>query len=320
MSLYINGKYMIVAKEVVYHIMLMIKMEQLKKFESIIRQIIGENKYLLYALTCIKERGDKIPSVELSYVAGSCFIQSSNTIKIGVPDILECYGLSKKFNKGLVNIIGFKPLLDKYKCPFDSTLGLSVTISSAEHELVEKQIIESDFLKNEEVAPCDVLAIYSLAYSLYHEIGHALHDKYIPESKQINRERAADAFAFETLKYMQVKEDNDILLLGAFIGIIQIWEKLNFNQELEDNDHPHCIERLNSLLDFWGLGEDSCYWELAYKNVCEWCKKNNLSNKWDNDFSATYNERFKRSYNFFRKESYLKSYSKSIKYNFLSKD
>lgn len=282
-------------------------MEQLEKFKTIIYQIVGDNRFILAALESIRLRGNLLPSIELSDMGGSVFMHDINTIQLSVPDIIECYDLSKGCDIDLNYKIIFNTQYSNSDVRSEKCLGISLNMpfATADCEVIEELFQKSDFLKWEKMAVCDVVAIYSLAYSLYHEIGHVLHDKYIGESKPLSRERAADAFAFEAVKSMCDIENIDILLLGVFIGIIHVLDKRTQEQEIDDTKHPHSIERLYALLDFWRIPDNSYYWLLAYKVILKWSNMNQIPISWERENSITYKDKFIDAYIHFRKNPQL---------------
>ena len=89
---------------------------------------------------------------------------------------------------------------------------------------------------------------------------------------------------------------------GIIIGIENILYKERLGYENKDASHPHGIERLYSLLDFWGISDDSYYWKLAYKILCKWCKNNNMTIDWEKKTSNTYKEKYFDAYIHFKKE------------------
>jgi hypothetical protein len=192
---------------------------------------------------------------------------------------------------------------DNYCAKFEKCKGITINMPMTESECLntEKLFSDTNFLKEKKMSIYDVLTVYSLAYSLYHEIGHAFHDKYIPESEAIKREIAADAFAYESVKSMCEIEDGDVLLLGTIIGVTHVFNKLSYDQEKDDEKHPYIIERLYQLLSIWGLNECSTIWELIIKIIRKWCEKNNLSMEWDNDNFNSNKEKFVEAYRLFRR-------------------
>ena len=140
-----------------------------------------------------------------------------------------------------------------------------------------------------------------MAYSLFHEIGHIVNDRIIPETEQMQREIVADDFAFKAIKTVCSNNEDisDAWLKGVIIAIDQMLLYLPASQEIEDKDHPHSIERMYTLLSFWG-NPKNCFWELAYNMVCVWCKKNSLSITWEEENSLSFKDKFTDAYIHFR--------------------
>lgn len=144
-----------------------------------------------------------------------------------------------------------------------------------------------------------------MSYTIYHEIGHVLYDRTMKKSSQIEKEHKADTFAFEAIKSMgNSNESTDSArFLGAFIGIAHILLIRTPQEEREDEEHPHTIERLYNLLNYWNIPDNSCYWELAYNIVCKWCHQNKLSMLWEKETSISPKDKFMDAYAHFRKSS-----------------
>lgn len=280
-------------------------MNQTKILKTIIYQLIGENPFLLATFECIKQRLEKLPLVDLSNMYGSSY-WPPNKIIIGVPDIIGCYNLLQNIEFLQDEDFTFQIKTD-YKNHMEcvkrcSGIIVNMPMTQFECDEIEKLLKGSSFLKDETgLSIYDIATIYSLAYSLYHEFGHVLHNKYILESEPIKREKAADLFAFEAVKSMKNVENNTFLLLGTLTGIIFVLEKRTPQEEFDDKNHPHSIERLYSLLDFWGIPDNSKYWELAYNVVGGWCEKNDILISWEKDTYESYKDKFIDAYIHFRK-------------------
>lgn len=278
-------------------------MDQIHTLITLMYQLIGDNRFMIDAMNSMIQRGDRLPSIELTYTAGSEYWHSTNIIIMGLSDVIDCYVYAQDFNFQPTQIINVNSDYDKYSTKFEKCKGITINMPMTESEcqITEKLFSDTYFLKEKEMSIYDALTVYSLAYSLYHEIGHAFHDKYIPEAEPIKREIAADTFAYEAVKSMCEIEDGDVLLLGTIIGVTHVFNKLRYDQEKDDDKHPYTIERLYQLLSFGGLNDNSPFWDLTYNVVKKWCEKNKLPMGWDNDNFKSNKDRFVEAYRIFRK-------------------
>lgn len=278
-------------------------MEQIYRLKALLYQIIGENRFILDALNSMKHRDGILPTIELAYSAGSEYWHSVNKIYLGIKDIIDCYNIAQNFNLELSSKVALDVGYNDYRVRMEKCKGISVNMPMPDSECkqINNSVTSTNFLKNNYLSIHDALAAYSMAYSLYHEIGHAFHDKYIPEKESIKREKAADTFAFEAMTSLCVIEDKDILLLGNVIGISQVFNKLSYCQEKDDDKHPYTIERLYNLLDFWKLDDNSPSWYLIGTIVKKWCIQNELSMEWDIDNSYSDKDKFVKAYLLFRR-------------------
>ena len=281
------------------------KDEQSERLIQIIFQIIGENQFLLNSIEFVRNISN-YNSIEIDVVHYRDCEGSSDNGKIfmGVPDIVDFYTIAKE-------------LFPKMSFPEDHIIDtkyldlgnndnirskVSVNLSNAEQTLVFEKLNSSDFFKSKTLSGYDKLTVFALAYSLCHEFGHVLHDRYIPRNEFFTKERVADYFSFEAIKYISIHNNNsDSRLKGAIIGIAQMLMYRTPQQEIDDKEHPHSIERLYTLLDFWGIEDDSPYWELAYKIVLIWCDRNKESITWERTTSISPKDKFIDAYVHFRK-------------------
>ena len=243
------------------------EMKQIELLRSVIYQIIGENRLLLDAIEFVTDNSNYY-NVQIEIVYYRDFEGSSKDGKIimGIPDIVDFYSVAKEL--------------------FPCLLGNS------------NYVIET---KYSDLGNKDKIRIYALAYSLCHELGHVLHDRYIPLNEFNTRERAADYFAFEAIKHIASNNNSDSRLKGAIIGIAQMLLHRSPQEEVDDIKHPHSIERLYALLDFWGIEKDSPYWDLAYNIVIIWCSRNEKPVTWERTSSISPKDKFIDAYVHFRK-------------------
>ena len=280
-------------------------MGQLDKLKTIVYQLIGENKFIVDALEYKILRENVLPSIELSDMRGSEYWPDNvYTIRLGVPDIIRSLKISKRWTFDLVYRFKIINLYSEYEYRQKNCFGIILNLPMGKdgQKIVEEQLKDSDFLKETKVTLCEVLTIYSFAYSLYHEMGHFLLDKFIPQTRPLCRECAADNFAFEALKSMKSTEEDEVLLLGAIIGIINVLDIRTPEEEKKDTKHPHSIERLYALLDYWKISDDSPCWRYSFDEVYNWCLKHNISITWMKETSITYKDKFTDAYSHFRKD------------------
>lgn len=280
-------------------------MVKIEKLINIIYHIIGENKFLLDTISSLKDRSYYNLLVNIDYGKGSDGSSDNGNINVGVLDIIESYRLSKELNIN-INEDNYNRIQNNYYLSSDDDYVrnmFSVSIPGANLDLVTKQLEQSDFLRQDIPSKYDRLTYYSLAYSICHEIGHVIHDAYIPRYESFTRERIADMFAFEAIKSICANNDeiNDVGLKGAIIGVGQMLISMPPEEDKSDKDHPHSIERLYSLLDFWGVANDSYYWELAYNIVQKWSNKNRIPIDWERENSIKYKDKIIDAYMHFRK-------------------
>lgn len=169
--------------------------------------------------------------------------------------------------------------------------------------LASRILDDSHFLKNRQESPIDFLTLLAFAYSVYHELGHVVCNK--TTTIEFDREKKADEFAFIAMKSVGKSSNitNETRLLSIFIGISYMLLRRSHQEEIDDKDHPHSIERLYNLLDYWKIENESCFWKLAYYVVCEWCMQNKLSiSSWEKETSITHKEKFMDAYLQFQKK------------------
>lgn len=278
-------------------------MEPINRLKALIYQIVGENKFIIDTINSIKHRDGILPAIELTCSAGSDYWHSVNIIHLSIQDIINCFNIAQNFNLGLSSKVSLDVGYNDYRVRMEKCKGITVNMPMLEFECEQiiNSVTKTNFLEDNHLSLHDALTAYSMAYSLYHEIGHAYHDKYIPESDSIMREKAADTFAFEAMKSLCGIEDKNILLLGNVIGISQVFNKLSYCQEKDDDKHPYTIERLYNLLDFWKLDDNSHFWHLTNTIVKKWCIQNELSIEWDIDNSYSDKDKFIKAYLLFRR-------------------
>lgn len=277
-------------------------MNKLEKINVITYQIVGENKYLMDALLRIKQQGITKVIVNLKDEIGSLANKKTGDIILGIKDIIPVYSLTKHYSQ----IIYQKPkfIIEKKYSDFNDGCNIrdyiDVQCSSPERNMVLERLDSTDFLEEEVLSLYDIITVFSLLYSLAHEVGHIIYDD---ESKsQICSEKEADSFAFNSIKLMKKNEAIDIpRFLGAFLGIAHVFIGRTQKEEIDDINHPHSIERIYALLDSLELEENSMFWGLAYNMVLKWHQKYGMPIDWENPLSHTYKDKMVDAFNYYKK-------------------
>ena len=278
-------------------------MNKINRLIKAIKILIVNNSSLINAISSIEGKIEII----ISNAKGSYYVYESNnhwhTIECGVRCISELYLISKKVCSEYLSNSDFQQILDNTS--FQNTslhiehfeINEDKRISPVPSEILE----DSGFLSGKELSNVDKLVIFAFAYSLFHEIGHAIYNKQI--NNEMEREKIADQFSFEMGKALDenYNKGNNCCLYGLFIGISQMLLTRNYQEEKDDVKHPHSIERIYNLLNFWRIQNESPLWKLAYKVVCEWSTKNSIHMCWEKETSKLYKDKFIDAYMYFRK-------------------
>lgn len=286
------------------HVLNRLKMKESELLISAIYQIIGENKFLLDTIELINNISNYNGiEVEIVHYRGCAGSSNNGKIFIGVPDIVDYYTIAEELFPNLSLLDDY--VIDKKYSNFGKKdiiqNNVCVRLVNAEKTLVEEKLDSSNLFKLNKLSNYNKIIIYALAYSLCHEIGHVLHDRYIPQNEIFTKERVADYFSFEAIKFISDSDKDESRLKGAITGIAQMLMHRTTQQEIDDKEHPHSIERLYSLLDFWGIEDDSLYWKLAYNIVLIWCRRNEEPLTWERDSSISPKDKFIDAYIHFRK-------------------
>lgn len=279
-------------------------MNKLDLLIKTVYQVVAENYYLLGAIQKIKQLG--IAAKIVIYInddKGSLSNSKSGDIIYGVKDLIPIYNLSRLYSQLIDSKV--KYIIDNKYSDFDNSKNIldfiSVQCSTPEQHLILNSLEEVGFLREETLSFFDIVTIFSISYTLAHEIGHIIYDNKI--KNQIDRERKADSFAFESIKSMKKNDSIDnYRILGAFLGTAHVLLGRTQLEEQNDDLHPHSIERLFALLEALELEDDSVFWEMAYDVVCKWHNKYGISLDWENSASCSFKEKIVDACHFYKKE------------------
>ena len=166
-------------------------------------------------------------------------------------------------------------------------------------ELKEEELNKTDFLREEEFSSVDLLVIYALASSLYHEFGHV---KYDEGPRSISNERKADEFAFKIVhdKCISKNIEKSPEFLGLLLDYILILHLLQ-PYDKRDNTHPHPIERIYLFLEYFHIKEDSFLWEYAYDTIVKWANDNHIAMTFVKDCSLSLKDKLLDFYHRYKK-------------------
>lgn len=172
------------------------------------------------------------------------------------------------------------------------------------HDISDKELDNIEFLEDDSIGSVGTLVIYALAFTIFHEFGHVKYDD--DSMLQIEKERTADLFAMgiakeECVKYPDIQIDKNPAFLGALLNVILI---LNVSDpkfvEIKES-HPHPVERLYLLLEYFHIDEESYLWKYTYDMVANWLKEHHLSMTYEKDCSISIKDKLLDAYLRFKK-------------------
>lgn len=281
-----------------------IGMSRLELLKNTIYQVVGENHYLIGAIQKIKQLGIAAKVIiHINDEKGSLSNRKSGDIIYGIKDLIPIYELSKLYSPLIDSKAEY--IIDNNYSDYNNSKNIhdyiSVECSTQEQHLVLDSLETINFLKEETLSLFDIVTIFSISYTLTHEIGHILYDNEI--ENQIERERKADSFAFEAIKSIIKNGSIDnYRILGAFLGIAHVLLGRTQFEEQNDVFHPHSIERLFALLESLELENNSIFWELAYNIVYKWHNKYGIQLDWENPASYSFKEKMTDACHHYKKE------------------
>ena len=279
-------------------------MKQPQKLKGIIFTLIGDNQTLFSQIKnfCEKEH-EKQSKINLNIYtskgSGCNYDRHNNiiTIDLGCQDVLDTYSVIDTYVQKDINPQEF-PFNEQY-------LKVAEVIAYDDEipgESIKECLKETDFLPEDNYSVKDIITIYSLAYTLYHEFGHVFNDNSL--CCQMQKEFVADEFAFSMLSEMSLNKDDDTILcqrLGYLLGIAQVL--LNREKEDEDKDieHPHSIERIYNFLKSLNIKPEDKLYDISLKIIDDWLEKQDIIINWIDEDSITSYQRITDHYMHFKK-------------------
>lgn len=280
-------------------------MNKLNTLKSIIHQIISQNELVLKTLCkCLQEKGIRCLDIQIVPHCGHHANAYDMSILLSVLDIVEYYNLANRMNC-YYDLTQFFQAMDlHFKCPTYRD-NIHIFTYRSEESMIISKLGESDLMNSESLTTQDKLTMYALSFSLFHEIGHLKYDPEILETNQFAREQNADKFAFQAVMSIIPKSQdqlNNAVFIGALIAIGQMLLSRSQDEEIEDIEHPHSIERMYELFRFWNIPYDSPYWEIAFCIIKDWVEKYHQDLTWIKESSLTFKDKVNDAYEHFRKK------------------
>ena len=171
-------------------------------------------------------------------------------------------------------------------------------------DISEVDLDNIEFLKDNSIDSVGTLAIYALAFTLFHELGHVKYDD--DSMLQIEKERTADIFALEVLcescsQKQNIRLEDNPKFLGAFLENILILLVSKPKDAEMATSHPHTIERIYLFLEYFHIKENSFLWKYAYDTMVEWANDNYIDMAFVKDSSISIKDKLLDFYHRYKK-------------------
>lgn len=278
-------------------------MRKIDTLKNALYQLVGENSALVEKIKVVNAKYPQIMEISISDDKTSSAWHDSNKIILGIKMLPQLYTICEKITNKF-NITACMNIESKYSCYGDESIRGLLSVYNNEITCTPpSQIIESINFLNEncknqkkEFTAVDTLVLYSIEYSICHEVGHLLYDNEIQNS--IKKELRADEFAFQIAKNqyeVEMKNNTPIAYsrkIGTLLGVSSVLFYRKQNEENDDKGHPHTIERMYSMLNNWQIGHDSLLWEIGCYLIEKWTGNNGIPLPWKNDDNSSFRDKF----------------------------
>ena len=114
--------------------------------KAVIWQLICENKLVMDGLGRLKG----LSCINISYMQGSGYSPSTDTIDLSLSDIVNYYRLAKKCSDDNISSFQFNQEYLNNGYGFDKSKGVSIYYLLAEERLALERLENTDFLKKKE--------------------------------------------------------------------------------------------------------------------------------------------------------------------------
>ena len=273
-----------------------VKEEKKDKLKAIVSHIICETPSVYNVIKNRECCSNTKFVVKISNDRNSYGSKLYREIKLGMGNLAKLCDICNHFCK----LYKLKFSIDNYIFYFHSDDGISIDC----FDINEQDLDNIEFLKDHSIGSVGTLAIYALAFTIYHELGHVKHDD--DRMLQIEKERIADFFAMSVLRGSCCEEPNVQLednpkFLGAFLeNILFLHVSKSRDAEIAVS-HPHPIERIFLFLEYFHIDDNSYLWRYAYDTIVKWADDNDLAMTFVKDSSKSIKDKMLDTYHRFKK-------------------
>lgn len=253
------------------------KKEQIK---SIVSQLICDNPIIVAIVKDASSKFQRKFTVQIKEDCNSWGSKDSIHIILGIGNLEKLFQMCKSFSQ----VYHLQYSSGNRILPLKTDGDLNIETYDVKESFLDK----IDFLNEDTFDAAGTLAINSLAFALYHEFGHVKYDD--DYELQIEKERKADLFAMDVVKEMCsdcIPLDRNPIFLGAYLENILMLSVCNPNEADILFSHPHPIERIIILLEYFHIEENSYLWKYAYDEITKWINANNMSMTYERYSSIT---------------------------------
>lgn len=265
-----------------------------KRLAAIVSHIICENPTIIKVVKEASRLYKRKFLVQIKDDNNSWGSKENSHIILGVGNIETLFNICINFSQA-------------YNLSYSSDNRIFTLITDADLNIENYDVKESfldkiDFLNEDTFDAAGTLAINGLAFALYHEFGHVKYDD--DYELQIEKERKADLFAMDVVKEMCsdcIPLDRNPIFLGAYLENILMLSVCNPNEAEILFSHPHPIERIIILLEYFHIEENSYLWKYAYDEITKWINVNNMSMTYERYSSITIKDKLMDAFCRFKK-------------------
>lgn len=184
---------------------------------------------------------------------------------------------------------------------FNMISNNNISIETCE---LEETLDTIELLNDGRISPSKSLTICALAFTLYHEFGHVKYDDGF--MSPIEKERRADIFALDIVKKKcaetpEIEIDQSPYFLGALLDTCLILNVCDPARTEVNTTHPHPIERLYLMLEYFHIESNSYLWQYVYDVMVNWINKHHIVMTFENDSSITLKDKLLDIYHRFKK-------------------